>query len=438
MIGLILITTLFILGLVLLDSISNVKEITENWPKYRCRINIMPFASLYGFDPQENFNFCLQNSLQKEAGPLLTPVFTILATLMGTIGVLMSTLNSIRVSFATFMGGVNLMFQNFTDRIIQLTYRLRMSAARMKALMARIYGTFFALIYAGVSGMQALNNFGNTFLFRFLDTFCFDPDTLVEIEGKGSIPIREVKHGDIFERTKGRVSAVFEFLGDGQAMVSLGGTTVSTNHFVLHEGKWIRAEEHPDAFLTRDWDGGKERPLICLNTSDHQIPIGAYMFRDYDETETEDLKTMQFIEQTVNAGTPSQTTQSYGYSNCVAIKTRILMKDGTEKRAYNIVLGDETRNGKVIGWVDKEIQQICKLPYGEKVGAGTLIYHEKQWVRAGSIYPVLQASEPIVYRNLILTPSAILETPSGLAFRDYMELHSQEAEQFYDSALRSS
>ena len=438
MIGLVLITILFILGLVVLDSIANVKEIRENWPKHRCRITIMPFASLYGFDPQENFNFCLQNSLQDEAGPLLTPVFTILSTIMGTIGVVMASLNSLRIGFATFMGGINLIFQNFTDRIAQLTYRLQMSAARMKSLMARIYGTFFALMYAGVSGMRALNNFGNTFLFRFLDTFCFDPDTLVKIEGKGDIPIREVVHGDVFEQTKGRVTATFQFLGDGQAMVNLDGTLVSTNHFIQHNDKWIRAEEHPDAFFYGSWHGGKERPLICLNTSDHQIPIGKYMFRDYDETETEDVKTMNYIEETVNAGSQSSNTQSFGYSNCVASKTMILMKDGTVKRASEIELGDQTRNGQVIGWVDKEIDKICKLPQGEKLGAGTLIFHEQKWVRAGSVYPVLDLSQPIPYRNLILTPSAILETPSGLAFRDYMELHSQDAEQFYDAALRST
>lgn len=440
MIGLVMITILFIGGLIFLDSLSNVKEIKENWPKYRCRINIMPFASLYGYDPQENFNFCLQNSLQTEAGPLLTPVFTILATIMGTIGVLMNTLNSIRVSFATFMGGINLIFQNFTDRIAQLTYRLRMSAARMKSLMSRIYGTFFALLYAGVSGMRALNNFGNTFLFRFLDTFCFDPDTPVEIEGKGSIPIQNVQLGDVFAQTQSKVIATFSFLGDGQAMVKLGNTLVSTNHFVRSaQGTWIRAEEHPEAVPADVWSGGVARPLICLNTHDHQIPIGPHIFSDYDETEDADVDTMNFIETTVNGGVPTGSKKpSFTYSQCVSPTTRIRMTGGGFKPIESIQLGERTQNGIVLGWVEKNVTEICTLPTGEKVGAGLLLFDKTKWVRAGSLYPIETLSTPIPYRSLILTPSAIVETEMGTAFRDYMELHSQEAEKYYDAALRSS
>ena len=440
MIGLFFVTVLFILGLVLLDSLANVKEIKENWPKHRCRITIMPFASLYGYDPQENFNFCMQNSLQAEAGPLLTPVFTILATIMGTIGVLMNTLNSLRVSFATFMGGVNLIFQNFTDRIAQLTYRLRSSAARMKSLMSRIYGTFFALIFAGVSGMQALNNFGNTFLFRFLDTFCFDPDTPVDIEGKGQIPIQSVQLGDVFTHTQSKVIATFSFLGDGQAMVKLGTTLVSTNHFVRNkEGAWIRAEEHPDAVIAGVWTGGVARPLICLNTHDHQIPIGPHIFSDYDETEDADVETMKFIETTVNAGVPPGSKDpSFTYSQCVSPATRIRMMGGQSKAIQDIQLGERTQNGVVLGFVEKNITEVCTLPTGEKVGAGLLLFDQTRWVRAGSLYPIERLSIPLPYRSLILTPSAIVETEEGTAFRDYMELHSQEAEKYYDAALRST
>jgi hypothetical protein len=435
MIGFIFILTLFVLGLVLLDSVANAKDIKENWPKHRCKITIMPFASLYGHDPQENFNFCMQSTLSQEAGPLFTPVFQIFGVLLSTISIIMNVMNSLRVSFATFMGGVNLMFQNFADRITQLTYRLRMSAAKTKSLMMRVYGTFFAIIYAGVSGMRAANNFGNTFLFRFLDTFCFDPTTPVDIVTKGIIPIRDVEIGDVFASTKSRVTARFTFLGDGQPMVKLGQTVVSTNHFLKHHGKWIRAEEHPDAIPQPVWAGGKEAPLICFNTSDHQIPIVNHIFCDYDETEKANEDTMKFIESRVNAGNTTSNPPT-SYSNVLDPSIQIQLQGKGSKSLSKIQLGDQTETGKVIGIVDREIADIVTLPTGEKMGAGTLLWKDTHWTRAHSSSQAAQ--ETVIYRNLFLTPSAILFTCKGTAVRDYMELHSQEAEQFYDTTLRST
>ena len=97
-------------------SSGDTSEISKNWPKYRCDITIMPFASFYGHDATENFNFCMKNMMNVEAGPLLSPVFQVIATLLGTLASLISVANSIRLEFATFMGGVNTIFQNFTDR----------------------------------------------------------------------------------------------------------------------------------------------------------------------------------------------------------------------------------------------------------------------------------------------------------------------------------
>lgn len=435
MIGFTFILILFILGLVMLDSVANVKEIKENWPKHRCKITIMPFASLYGHDPQENFNFCMQSTLTQEAGPLFTPIFQIFGVLLSTISIIMNVMNSLRVSFATFMGGVNLMFQNFADRMTQLTYRLRMSAAKTKSLMMRIYGTFFAIIYAGVSGMRAANNFGNTFLFKFLDTFCFDPTTPVDIVGKGRIQIQNVGIGDVFTKTKSRVTARFAFLGDGQSMVKLGQTIVSTNHFLKYNEKWIRAEEHPDAQPQGVWAGGVEAPLICLNTSDHMIPIDNHIFCDYDETEEANEDTMKFIESRINAGFPSSVPPK-SYSNVLDPSIEIQLKGQKTKSLSQVQLGDMTETGQVIGIVDREITDVVTLSTGEKMGAGTLVWNGTQWIRAESSSQSPQ--KPTIYRNLFLTPSAILFTCKGTAVRDYMELHSQEAEQFYDTTLRST
>ena len=435
MVGFLLILILLCGGLYFILGMSDIKEIKENWPKHRCKASVMPFASVYGHDTQENFTYCMTNIMSMEAGPLLTPVFQILGTIIGSISIIITTINSFRVQIATMMGGINTIFQNFTDRISQLIAKVKMSAARIKSLMMRLYGIFFAIIYMSISGIRALNNFSNTFLFKFLDTFCFDPETPVEIIGRGTIPIRDVRIGDRFAKNGTRVTGTFEFEADGQPMARLGSVLVSTNHFVLHEGKKIRADEHPDALVALPWSGGKQNPLICLNTDTNTIPIGSYVFMDYDESEEADDASMKMIEQILNAGKQSSPTV-YSYSNCMSSDIEVKTKEGTKKLS-EIQVGDRLGTGIVVGKVSKEVSEICHLPDGKCVGAGLLVWHKDSWKRAGDVYPV-ERNVSEIFSNVILTPSAVVETATGLCFRDYMELHSHDAEVFYEASLRAS
>jgi len=38
----------------------DIAEVSRNWPKYRCSPTVMPFASMYGYDTSQNFNYCLK------------------------------------------------------------------------------------------------------------------------------------------------------------------------------------------------------------------------------------------------------------------------------------------------------------------------------------------------------------------------------------------
>jgi hypothetical protein len=41
------------------------------------------------------------------------------------------------------------------------------------------------------------------------------------------------------------------------------------------------------------------------------------------------------------------------------------------------------------------------------------------------------------FTSLILVSSAVLETGAGLCFRDYMEVHSPDAENLYEEHIRA-
>jgi hypothetical protein len=436
MVGFVILLIVMVGIWVLLLGAVDTSEISKNWPQYRCQPTVMPFASFFGHDTSENFNFCLKGIMNNTAGPLLSPIFTIFGSILGVLANLMNVANSLRVQFASFLGGINTIFQNFTDRFKQLTFKIQMTATQMKQLIGRLYATFFALIYMSMSGIRALQNFSNTTLFKFMDTFCFDPDTPVHIEGKGMIPLKEVKIGDVFEKTGSRVTSTFRFHADGQPMVQLPGVLVSTNHYIEHNNSWIRADQHPDSIPTSPWNGGSLRPLICLNTSDHHIPIGNYVFADYDETEEADDTTMKWVEHRLNAKSVTDKTKGFAYTTVLSPETELRMSDQTVRRIDTIKLDEYTSLGKVIGLVKKEVSEVCSLDSGERVSPGQLMWDAQRsmWTRVGDQLPIQRLETPEIFYSMI-TSGQTIETKSGQFFRDYVEVHSPEAEQFYAQAM---
>ncbi len=417
---------------------ADIEEVKKNWPKYRCRPSVMPFASLYGHNTGENFQFCLSNMFGLEMGDALGPIFTILASMVSTLMTILQVANSIRIQLATLMGGIQTVFQNFTDRFKQLMATVQQSAYRMKLLMGRLYGTFFAMIYMGISGMTALTNFTDTVLFDFLDTFCFDPDTPVMIQGKGQVPVKDVQIGDVFAQTGSVVTSTFQFDADGQQMVELpGNILVSTNHYVYWLGKWVQAGDHPMATPKGPWRGGKEKPLICFNTSDHKIPIGQFVFLDYDETEQGDKETMEWIDLKLN-GKHLPSHRSYDYTNVVDKATFIKMKDGSLQSIQKIQLGDQISTGRVVGVIQKQANRICELPQNEFVTPGLSYWQTNQWVRAGDSLPIQELDYPQTFYSLVVLGSATFETHRHTMMRDYVEVHSPDAEQFYSRSVEGT
>lgn len=430
------ITACLIGGFVFLIVRDNTNEIAGNWAKYRCSPTVMPFAALYGYNTSENFNFCLGSIFQGQAFTLMNPLTSVLATIIQSIQTFIESINSLRLQLATLVGGVNKIAQEFTDRVTQLMLRVRVASMRMRMLMGRMFATFYAIIYMGMSGITAVMNFGDSFLFKFLDTFCFPPETLVEMEHRGLIPISSVKVGDTFKNGS-CVTATFSFFADGQEMVEFpNGLQVSTNHYVKWQGNWIQARYHPEAKPYGQWNGGINRPLICLNTKNHILPIGGYTFMDYDETEKGDFETMKWVEESVNAGGTS-VKAGIEYSPSIAPETLVLGARRT-KEAYSIAardikLGDFLKTGRVVGIIQKKVKHVSRLPTGERVGEGTLVWDSEKslWKRAYSE----GECESQVFLSFIVSPTAQIELESGSHIRDYMEVHSPETEQFYTRSV---
>lgn len=451
--GLVVVTVILIVAFLGFQKATDIRETVENWDKYRCNVTVIPFASFYGKDPQENFSYCMNSVFMSKTGAVTGPFASILTTIVSTMMQFVESLNSFRLMLGTLFGGVTKVFQEFTDRFKFLYNQIRVTSVRMQFLFKRLFTTFISIIFMGTSAITAGMNFGDTFLFNFLDTFCFDPETIIDISGRGKIAIKEVNLGDVCSDGS-VVTSSYRFYSHGQEMVNFTGSdgpiTVSTNHYIrrspimsspetVAKAPWVRSEEHADAVPVGPWI--RHTPLVCLDTNTHHVPIGGYVFSDYDETNSTDTLTMRMIDSMINNMDYAELPDQYDwpYMPCLGPRTNIRMKDGSLKPLYEIKIGDPLSTGTVIGIVYRSVEQA--VVYNETVMTpSTLVWigssqngsgsrcEEGKWVRVGFISPVFKLEPPTVMIMPLVMSTSTIETEYGTTVRDLMEILSHDIE----------
>jgi hypothetical protein len=359
-------------------------------------------------------------------------IFGSFTTLLSSI---FDSINSMRNTIASLGGGINVMFQDFTNRITMFFFTLRMNAIRLKMLFGRIYAILFSVMYMGMSGITGMSSFTNTFLFSFLDTFCFPGSTELLVKKDGAllhVPIKDVKIGDVLMPGERCVTATFSFYARGQPMVKIGSTVVSTNHYLVYKNQYIKAGDHPLAESMGGWDS--DDYLYCLNTDTHIIPVGILDFLDYDETSDGDEETMRMIEERVNS--VSSVQRPYPFKECgfALEESARICTDTGPKPIKDIRIHDTLSTGsRVVGVIRKQATEVCIVD-GVQITPSTLFWDGSRWIRFGERYPIEHVAKEMI--SLIVTPNSQIELENGLRIRDYMELCSPDAEIHYSAHIK--
>jgi hypothetical protein len=431
----ILMIIIAVTALFAINKYNDATNIKKNWSEERCNPMIMPFASFFGYNTKENFDFCMGKVFNAQSMPMLGSIGGMFTKFTVLLTIIFDSISSLRNTVASLGGGINVVFQDFTDRISNFFFRLRISAIHIKSLIGRMYAIMFSVMYMGLSGITGLTSFTNTFLFSFLNVFCFPKDTQINVQGKGLIAIKDIKIGDVLLQTNSVVTATFCLYSKGQAMVKLGPVTVSTNHYVMYLGKPIMAGDHPDAVKLGPWSS--DEPLYCLNTSNNKIPVYNLIFLDYDETTDGDKDTMNFVEGRLNSTVVDKNYKFKEY--CTAIGEDTIIKTLDEnKLAKDIKIGDKLVTGsEVVGLIRREVNEICKLKNNTIITPATLYWNSElnTWERFGEKMEIIEMRTELV--SFIVTPNSQIELEDGLRIRDYMELCSPDSEIHYSKCLES-
>jgi len=427
----IIIISITLLGI---STIFDIKKIKDDWANQRCKPLIMPFANIFGYNAKENFDFCMGKIFANHSQSYLGSIGSIASQFTTLLQSVFNSTNSLRNTIASLGGGINVILQEFTERISIFFFKLRISSIYMKSLFTRMYAILFSVMYMGMSGITGMTSFTNTFLFSFLDTFCFPGETNIHVKNKGPIPIKNIKIGDILLPTNSIVTGTFQFYSKGQPMVKLGSTIVSTNHYILYNGTPIKAGNHPHAIPYGNWDS--DDLLYCLNTHNHYIPVDYLTFMDYDETSEGDKETMKWIDNKINATNDSSSKYEFNeYGFAIKEDVKIKTENGLVS-AKDIRVGDKLNNrGEIVGVIRKQINELCQLPNNINITPSTLYWDKtnNKWERIGDSNTIINKQDE--YISFVVIPHSQIELEDGTIVRDYMEVCSPDSELYYTKYL---
>ena len=262
-----------------------MSEIKNNWPLYRCNPTIMPFASYFGVDPVENFGKCIQKMQAGFMQEFLAPVFHVLNTIGDTTGELMNSISDIKGFADGLQGSTGGGFMNFGGMLRNLSIAFQTIIAAVIDTFARI-GGIVRLI------MELFDGFVVTAQ-SAADNFCFHPDTLVSMadgttKKMGDVTLGERLKGDrvVVSTMKIRPTETMKYFS--MYSKELQHTIfVTGDHFVEDSSrqtindadKMVPVRKHPKSQETIK----ETEDMVCLITDDNRIPIGEYVFCDWED-----------------------------------------------------------------------------------------------------------------------------------------------------------
>ena len=439
----VLVTAVQIVLLVGALNLNIFSDIKKNFGTYRCNPLFMPFVGNFGYNPVDNFNFCVQSIFNFKAAEVFAPIYSILETFQGVLATVVNSAMSIRGMFANFLGGVEQFIASVRNKIQFLMNNVRMSFIRILNLMGKVYGSMFAVLFMGQSAMTAAFNLADNDLVKFLFEFCFAPDTLVKMADGTHKAIKDVVIGDVLAEVPNNkapvVTSVFRFAGGSTPMVRIGDVVVSGAHYVLAgSAGLVPAEAHPEA----RWAGSVPE-LVCLNVSGHRFRVGAegLLVADYDEHDSAAVvgETQRIATRALNGGSCGDGEEPVmDYSLGISGSTEVSMADGSWKRMDAIEIGDEVKySGKVIGVVSEQCATTVVSPSGIVFSGAQLVYDlgSNQWKRSANHWGGGLAGGLKKHYTIFTMNSGAISIRKGKTIefiRDYREAPLPEMESAYE------
>ena len=295
----ILVIIMFILLYLFNILVVGMQRIKDNWPVYRCQPLIMPFASIFGHDSSENFAYCIANMQKNFMAPLLQPLQFNVSMLGDITGGLTTGLNNNRSFMGTFRDNISDTFMNIFGIVFNISIELQKTVINVKDMIGKLVGIMTTTMYVISGSMMTMQSAWDGPPGDLVKALCFHPDTKLQLKSGEILSMKDIPLNSVLQNDT-RVCATMQIsnLDENGAIVEkmyrvkrksdsagTGGVDdilVSGSHLIYDPNtkQFVHVKDLPSSELSEiDCE-----VLSCLITSDHTIPIGEWIFHDWEDS----------------------------------------------------------------------------------------------------------------------------------------------------------
>lgn len=289
----VLIILIFILLYVFNILAVGITQIENDWPQYRCNPIVMPFASVFGQDTSTNFTYCIQNMMKSSMGELMQPLnynFNVLGNIGSTIT---QSLSDVRNFFNNIRNSITNMIQSVFGVFLNILIEFQRMIINIKDIFGKLVGIMATLMYTLEGSIDTMNSAWSGPPGELVRALCFHPETKMTLKDGTLVKMKDMPLNAILKNGS-KVCAVMNISNineKGEYIEYLytleGGENknepilVSGSHLVYDSTikKFVHVEELKESILSSE----NSVNLACLITTDHIIPIGKWIFHDWED-----------------------------------------------------------------------------------------------------------------------------------------------------------
>lgn len=274
--------------------IEQLLDTKTDWGKHKCNPVVMMFSGMFGVDAKANMNECIRmehnKNMQNSLSGFTQGLSSVASGFTKNIEKLANTRSRLK-----FMGFANITnFLNIGRQFNAVSFQGQIVMAKLQDTFNKIMGISSGFLYMVDSGHMTYKSLyngplGNTFRFLEDQVACFHPETMIELENGTAKQIQYVRIGD---KLKNGVKVIATMIIEGNKnnshinpyyrMYSKQLQTyiyVTGSHHVMKDKHDITVNRHPHA---EKMENLETDTFSCLITEDHYIPIGEYLFMDWE------------------------------------------------------------------------------------------------------------------------------------------------------------
>jgi len=271
--------------------VTGIQRIKDDWPRYRCQPLVMPFAGIFGHNSKENFAFCIQNMQKGFMEPLLKPLNFNVGLLSDITSGLTGSVNDVRKMMSSFRISTGGAINNIFASLFNVTVEMQRLFINVKDTIGKLVGIMTTVLYILDGSIMTMNSGWSGPPGQVVRIICFHPNTKLQLENGEMVAMKEIPLNSVLQNgtrvcTTMQISNLDENGKFVEKMYKVkqkeGDAILVTGSHLIYDPKtkqFVHVADLPEAEVSET----NCDVLSCLITSDHTIPIGEWIFHDWED-----------------------------------------------------------------------------------------------------------------------------------------------------------